>query len=196
MDTTLSKESGGEENDSEGDSLMGVDTSVPRENLGEINPSGSPTVRTQRQEGGLLFLPQGQEGQRHLSPIFTSLTESRPPQGGSSAKQSSPGGAVHKGKTVEKSSLRRVPSSGARGSGPSTSVPPRQGAEGGVEKGGAEVETAEDEDSQVPPLKGDHEGMRSDLQLQWHVPVLHSATPTPTPTWHQWTILTVSSDLG
>lgn len=170
MDTTLREESGGEEDDSEGDSLMGVDTSVPKENLGKINPSGTPTVRTQRQEGGLLSLPESQEGQRHLSPLFISLTESHP-QGGSSVNQSSPGGTVHKGKTVERNSLKGVPSSGARGNGPSTSLPPWQGADGGVEKGEAEVETAEDEDSQVPQ-KGDHEGIKSNLQqlsLQQHI---------------------------
>ena len=156
-------DSGGEEDGSEGDSITAAaDTLVPRESLRDITPSSSPSVHTQRHEGGLLFLPQSEERKRHLSPLSTSTTEPSPLRGGSGVKQSSQGSPIRKAKAVEKKSpsKRRVPSSGARGSGLSIPVRPWQDAEGGGGmEGGAEeeVEPIEDDGNEAPH-KGDQEG--------------------------------------
>ena len=160
METTLREDSGGEEDDSEGDSMIAAaDTVVLKENLGEITSSGSPTIHTPHHQSALPFLPQNQERKRHLSPLYASPAESPSPRGGSVAKQPSRGGAAHKGRAVEKKSPSKGsgPSSGARGSGPTASIPPRLGTGGGVERGGAEVESTEDEWGQASRKK-DQEG--------------------------------------
>ena len=158
MDTTPREEDGSEGDDSEEDNQMVADTSASREAHRDINLSGSPFHHNQRQDGGLLYLPQNHMEGSHVSPLSTTLTPLHPPQVGSSWKKPSPGGAVLKGSTVEKSPLKEAVSSDGRGSNPFTSGPSQDSADRRLGKEGLEVEAEEDEGSQVPQ-KGGHDGM-------------------------------------